>query len=150
MQISDRGERPITGFIFDPVPGLFSGVELRTVRRQVDDPPPWRQPGVAESWVVPCREGRQLRAQLHNVLRGDAIKEHAITLVGNDRPRGFRTPEELQDSRHPCGGISGEMAAQEVAYPAEVVAAARSMRGFSISGTLASPRETTTRCRGWP
>ena len=46
-QLSDRGEHPITDFIFDHVPELFAGVEFRTVRRQVDDPHPRRQPGVA-------------------------------------------------------------------------------------------------------
>ena len=45
--------------------------------------------GVAQSQFVPCRKGHQLRSKFHDVLRGDAIKEHPINLVNNHGAGGF-------------------------------------------------------------
>lgn len=52
-QILDRGENPIPDFVFDHVPELFTGVEFRPVGRQVDDPHPRRQTGIAVAEMEP-------------------------------------------------------------------------------------------------
>ena len=84
-QLSDRGEHPIVEFIFDHVTELFAGVEFRTVGRQVDDPHPGRQTGVAIAKVVAVSAGWPTVVTLGSILLSTGVSI-AVGLVSGIYP----------------------------------------------------------------